>query len=73
MTIERKKMDNAERFIELIQEGKIKKDILPNTAPDYTKSQEQKDLKEYCLFLNSFAFDELFKGEVKNYIGDEQI
>lgn len=66
-------MQKAERFVELLEKGKIKKHILPNTAPDYTGVQEQKDLREYCFFLSSFEFDELRKIEVKSYYGDEQV
>lgn len=66
-------MDNAARFIELLENGKLKKCILPNTAQDYTVFQEQKDLKEYCHFLNSFAYDILAECEVSAYNGDEQI
>lgn len=66
-------MSGAERFIELLQSGKIKKATLPNTAPDYTAHQEEKDLKEYRFFVNSFAFDELEECEVARYNGDEQV
>lgn len=66
-------MNNAKKFIELLEEGKIKKNILPNTAPDYSISQEKKDLENYRFFANSFAFDEFMKCEVAFYNGDEQI
>lgn len=65
-------MNSAERFVELLQEGKIRKHVLPNTAPDYTEFQEKKDLANYCYFMNSFAFDELRECEVSMYNGDEQ-
>lgn len=66
-------MSEAKRFIELLESGKIKKVILPNTAPDYTVYQEQRDLENYRFFVNSFAFDELVECEVAIYNGDEQV
>lgn len=66
-------MTNAERFVELLKEGKIKKDILPNNAPDYSVTREKKDLENYRFFANSFALDEIMKCEVASYNGDEQI
>lgn len=66
-------MNNAEKFIELLEEGKIRKHILPNSAPDYSASQEKIDLERYRFFANSFAFDEIMKCEVACYNGDEQI
>lgn len=66
-------MNNAKRFIELLEEGKIRKHILPNTALDYSSSQEKKDLENYRFFANSFALDEIMKCEVAFYNGDEQI
>lgn len=66
-------MSRAERFVELLESGKIKKHILPNNAPDYTQSQEKKDIEAYRFFINSFAFDKVMeRGEVK-YNGDEQV
>ena len=66
-------MNRAERFIELIENGKIRKHILPNNAPDYSVYQEEKDLENYKFFVNSFALDEITKCEVAFYNGDEQI
>lgn len=66
-------MSNAEKFIELLESGKIKKQILPNSAPDYSAEQEKKDLENYRFFANSFALDEIMKCEVAAYNGDEQI
>lgn len=66
-------MENAIRFIELLEEGKIRKHILPNNAPDYSYSQEKMDLENYRFFANSFALDEIMKCEVAFYNGDEQI
>lgn len=66
-------MNNAKRFVELLEEGNIRKHILPNSAPDYSLSQEKKDLENYRFFANSFALDEIMKCEVAFYNGDEQI
>ena len=66
-------MKNAERFVELLQMGKLKKHTLPNTAPNYIVVQEQKDLRDYNFYLCSFEFDELRKVEVESYYGDEQV
>lgn len=66
-------MNRAARFVELLEEGKIRKNILPNTALDYTAFQEQKDLDNYFFFANSFAMDEVMKCEVTLYNGDEQV
>ncbi len=66
-------MKNAKKFVELLEEGKIKKHILPNNAPDYSDSQEKLDLENYRFFANSFALDEIMKCEVAFYNGDEQI
>ncbi len=66
-------MDRAGKFVELLENGKIKKNILPNSSEDYTLIQEQKELEEYVRFLNSFAFDTLRECEVALYNGDEQV
>ncbi len=66
-------MSNADKFINLLEEGKIRKHVLPNNAPDYSKFQERKDLENYKFFVNSFALDEIMKCEVAFYNGDEQI
>ena len=65
-------MSNAQKFVELLMDGKIKKHILPNSAPNYSDSQEKMDLENYLFFANSFAFDEIMKCEVAFYNGDEQ-
>ena len=66
-------MNRAEKFIELLEDGKIQKHILPNNAPDYSLQQEEKDLQNYKFFVNSSAFDEIMKCEVAYYYGDEQV
>lgn len=40
-------MDRAGRFVELLENGKIKKNILPNSSEDYTLIQEQKELEGF--------------------------
>lgn len=65
-------MNNAEKFIELIEKGKIRKHILPNSALEYSVYQEDIDLTNYRFFANSFALDEVMKCEAAYYYGDEQ-
>ncbi len=55
----------------MLNKGKIRKNILPNTSPDYTGLAEQKDLMRYKRFLNSSAFDEIKECEVRKYNADE--
>ncbi|MCM1184685.1 MAG: hypothetical protein NC337_15045 [Roseburia sp.] len=66
-------MERAERFMELLENGKIRKHILPNSAPDYSIYQEKRDLENYRFFANSFALDDVMKCEVGLYNGDEQV
>lgn len=66
-------MDNAEKFIELLEAGKIKKNILHNCATDYSVAQEKEDLENYRFFANSFTLDEIINCEVALYNGSEQI
>lgn len=70
-----KKMKNsttaANNFFELLNNGKIRKNILPNTSPDYTSTDEEKDLMRYKRFLYSSAYDEIKGCEVKRYNADE--
>lgn len=61
----------AKAFFEMLNKGKIRKNILPNTSPDYTGLAEQKDLMRYKRFLNSSAFDEIKECEVRKYNADE--
>lgn len=65
-------MTHADRFIGLLRDGEIKKQILPNNAPDYSKDQEKRDLENYRNFANSFALDEIMECEVAPYYGDGQ-
>ena len=61
----------ASNFFELLNKGKIRKHIVPNTSPDYTDSAEQIDLMRYKRFLNSSAYDEIRECEVRKYNADE--
>ena len=65
-------MDKGERFIELIYRNKIKKQVLPNTAPDYTLYREDKDTKLFRYYANSSRWDDFFGFKVREYDGDEQ-
>ena len=60
----------AREFFERLKSGKIKKNILPNTAADYTSTKEEIDLDRYKFFLNSFAYDDLRNSKVRSYYGD---
>ena len=61
----------ANNFFDLLNKGKIRKHILPNTSPDYTDSAEKTDLMRYKRFLNSFVYDEIKECEVRKYNADE--
>ena len=69
------KMNNnelaAKKFTKLLLEGKIRKNILPNTACDYTMTAELRDLKKYIRFINSSAYDDIMNCEVRKYNADE--
>jgi hypothetical protein len=64
-------MSAANSFFDLLNKGKIRKNILPNTAPNYTDEMEQIDLLRYKRFLNSSAYDEIKECEVRKYNADE--
>lgn len=61
---------SAKNFVSLLEQGIIRKNILPNTSEDYSKEQEEKDLQRYKRFLQSFAYDDIKECEVKSYNGD---
>lgn len=61
----------ADTFLSLLQDGKMRKSILPNTAPNYTCFDEQRELLQYIRYLDSFAYDDLKSCEVRTYNGDE--
>ncbi len=65
-----KNQSSAQRFVILLERGKIRKNILPNTSADYTVNQEEKDLQRYKRFLQSFAYDDIKECEVEKYYGD---
>ena len=64
-------MSAANSFFDILNKGKIRKNILPNTAPNYTDEMEQIDLLRYKRFLNSSAYDEIKECEVRKYNADE--
>jgi len=66
-------MKNSENFIKLLKNGTIRKQILKNSSPDYTKAREEYDLQGYIRFVNSRRMDILMDCEVKPYCGDEQV
>lgn len=65
-----KSRNSAKEFVTLLEKGRIRKNILPNTSTDYTVSQEEKDLRSYKRFLQSFAYDDIKACEVMKYYGD---
>lgn len=65
-----KRQNGGQKFVALLEKGKIRKDILPNTSTDYTILQEAKDLQRYKRFLQSFAYDDIKACEVRMYNGD---
>lgn len=65
-----KRQSGGQEFITLLENGTIRKDILPNTSTDYTTTQEAKDLQRYKRFLQSFAYDDIKACEVRMYNGD---
>ena len=66
-------MKNSEKFINLLKDGTIRKHVLKNSSPDYTKAREEYDLQGYMRFVNSRRMDVLRDCEVKKYCGDEQV
>lgn len=61
----------AKKFLNLLLEGKIRKNILPNTSLDYTESAEKRDLVNYKNFINSSIYDDFSNCEVRKYNADE--
>lgn len=60
----------AEDFIERIETGRIAKEILINSAPDYTSFQEEADTNFYTqVFLQSAAYDLIEECEAVQYVG----
>ena len=66
-----KSQNSAKNFSLLLEKGIIRKNILPNTAEDYSLRQEQRDLIQYKKFLQSFAYDDIKNCEVSRYNGDQ--
>lgn len=75
-------MNNSIKFIEKILDGKMKNNMKNDgvtfsekvgAQKEYTKEQARKDLENYKIYLNSFAFDGLKDVKVLAYCGDEEI
>ena len=58
-------MSHAERFVELLENGKFKKPTLSNYQGDTGSGAG------YKYFANTFAFDEIMKVGCPPYRGDE--
>ena len=62
---------NACQFLELIKSGRLPKEILPNSSPNYTLYQERFDTDFYNnVFLQSSAYDFVRKCEDVTYDGE---
>lgn len=64
--------NSVQTFISLLEQGRIRKNILPNTSLDYTVNEEAMDLQRYKRFLQSFAYDDIKECEVRVYNGDQE-
>jgi hypothetical protein len=51
-------LDKAKLFYKLLDSGVITKNVLPNTAEDYSENTEVKDFQAYVGFLNSSDYDD---------------
>lgn len=61
----------AVQFLNLIKTGRLPKEILPNSAPNYTLTQERLDTDFYVnVFLQSTAYDYIQKCEAVEYDGE---
>jgi len=58
-----KAKEAAKRFIEDLKSGKIKKDVLPNKAENYTRKEEKKDFEHFCKFAETDYYKELINRE----------
>lgn len=62
---------NAYQFLNLIKTGRLPKEILPNSSPNYTLVQERLDTDFYInVFLQSAAYDFIQKCEAVKYDGE---
>lgn len=60
----------AQRFLKRLQDGTIKKDILPNSFEDYTGRKEQEDLEAYNRYLYTLAYESYLENRKVVYYGD---
>lgn len=61
----------ARDFIKLVKTGQLPKEILPNSAPNYTLFQEKVDTDYYIrVFLQSAAYDLIKECEEVTYDGE---
>lgn len=62
---------HASQFLRLVKTGRLPKEILPNSAPNYTLTQERLDTDFYInSFLQSAAYDFIRKCEAIEYDGE---
>ncbi|MBQ7329121.1 MAG: hypothetical protein IJX01_04365 [Oscillospiraceae bacterium] len=64
-------LQNARAFIKMVKTGKLPKEILPNSSPNYTYDREKKDTAHYVqTFLNSSSYDFIKRSEEVRYNGE---
>ena len=64
-------LQSANQFLKLIKTGRLPKEILPNSSPNYTLFQERLDTDFYVnVFLQSAAYDFIKKCEAVEYVGE---
>lgn len=55
----------SEIFIERLRAGKIRKDILPNHARNYTDAAEEEELNFYKKFILTSSYDFILSYKIK--------
>lgn len=55
----------SKNFYERLKSGKIRKEILPNHAQDYTETAEESELNYYKNFIQTSAYDFILSYKTK--------
>ena len=61
----------AEIFYENLMSGRIRKDVLPNHASNYTDYAENEELNAYKRFIQTSSYDFITSYEAREYDGVE--
>lgn len=61
----------ARLFFEELSSGKIRKDVLPNHALNYTDYAEKEELNSYKRFIQTSSYDFITSYEAREYDGVE--